>query len=94
LGERVLAGFDPLWPILNLAVADFEILLHCNRKVIISCPNAISFVYPEVSMRSYHVIAVAVFLTVGFAVMVSLPSIRAQRHPTNIDSIQLHENQH
>ena len=45
-------------------------------------------------MRSYHVIAVAVFLTVGFAVMVSLPSVRAQRHPTNIDIIQLHENQH
>jgi hypothetical protein len=43
------AGFDPQWPVLNLAVADFEILLHCNRKVIISCPNAISFVYPAIT---------------------------------------------
>ena len=46
-------------------------------------------------MRSYHVIAVAVFLTVGFAVALLLsPDVRAHLHPANIDSIQLHENQH
>jgi hypothetical protein len=45
-------------------------------------------------MRSYHVIAIAVFLTVGFAIMVSIPSVRAQRHPTNIDSIQMHKDRH
>jgi hypothetical protein len=33
--RRVLAGFDPQWPVFILVVADFEILLHCNRKVII-----------------------------------------------------------
>jgi hypothetical protein len=35
-------------------------------------------------MRSYHVIAVAVFLTVGFASMVllfSIPSVKAQLNP-------------
>ena len=32
---RVLACFDPQWPVFILVVVDFEILLHCNRKVII-----------------------------------------------------------
>ena len=34
-------------------------------------------------MRSYHVIAIAVLLAVGFAIMISIPSVRAQLHPVN-----------
>ena len=44
-------------------------------------------------MRSYHVIAIGVFLAVGFAIMVSIPAVRAQLRPTNTQSIQLHKDQ-
>jgi hypothetical protein len=42
-------------------------------------------------MRSYHVIAIGVFLAVGFAIMVSIPSVRAQLRPINVDSIQIQD---
>jgi hypothetical protein len=30
--RRVLAGFDPQWPILNVGVADFEFSLQCSKE--------------------------------------------------------------
>jgi hypothetical protein len=43
-------------------------------------------------MRSYHVIAIGVLLAVGFAMMVSIPSVRAQLKPTTIDAAQMYRN--
>jgi len=36
-------------------------------------------------MRAYHVIAVGVILVVGFAIAVSIPSVRAQLKPITIE---------
>jgi hypothetical protein len=36
-------------------------------------------------MRAYHVIAVGVMLVVGFAIAVSIPSVRAQLKPITIE---------
>jgi hypothetical protein len=41
-------------------------------------------------MRSYDVVAIGALLAIGFAIMVSIPSVRAElRH----DRIQMHEHQ-
>jgi len=41
--------------------------------------------YVEVLMRAYHVIAVGVILVVGFAIAVSIPSVRAQLKPMTVE---------